>query len=80
MLLGWLVHPALAGIAAFVGAGLLFAGVTETCGMGLLLAHMPWNHVQDGACCSADKAVNVYQTWSAEATTYLLLQPGGAAR
>jgi hypothetical protein len=37
------VHPALFGIAAFVGAGLVFAGVTDTCGMGLLLARMPWN-------------------------------------
>lgn len=39
------VHPALFGIAAFVGAGLVFAGVTDTCGMGMLLARMPWNRV-----------------------------------
>jgi hypothetical protein len=32
------------GLAAFVGAGLVFAGVTDTCGMGLMLARMPWNH------------------------------------
>ena len=37
------VHPAFFGIAAFVGAGLVFAGATDTCGMGLLLARMPWN-------------------------------------
>lgn len=37
------VHPAFVGIAGFVGAGLLFAGVTDTCGMGMLLARMPWN-------------------------------------
>ncbi len=30
-------------IPAFVGAGLLNAGITEWCGMGLLLAKMPWN-------------------------------------
>jgi rhodanese-related sulfurtransferase len=41
--LGWLVHPAFVGLSAFVGAGLVFAGVTDTCGMGLLLARMPWN-------------------------------------
>jgi rhodanese-related sulfurtransferase len=41
--LGWLVHPALFGLAAFVGLGLVFAGVTDWCGMGLLLARMPWN-------------------------------------
>lgn len=27
----------------FIGAGLLFAGVTDTCMMGLILARMPWN-------------------------------------
>jgi rhodanese-related sulfurtransferase len=37
------LHPALVGLSAFVGAGLVFAGVTDTCGMGLLLARMPWN-------------------------------------
>ena len=41
--LGWLVHPAFAAVAAFVGAGLAFAGVTDWCGMGLLLARAPWN-------------------------------------
>jgi rhodanese-related sulfurtransferase len=48
VLLAWLVHPAFAGVAAFVGAGLIFSGVTDTCGMGLLLARMPWNQVQAG--------------------------------
>jgi rhodanese-related sulfurtransferase len=41
--LAWLVHPAFIGLSAFVGAGLVFAGITDTCGMGLLLARMPWN-------------------------------------
>src|SRR5262249_4356212 len=43
VLLGWLVHPAFVALSAFVGAGLVFAGITDTCGMGLLLARMPWN-------------------------------------
>jgi rhodanese-related sulfurtransferase len=30
-------------LSAFVGAGLVFAGITDTCGMGMLLARMPWN-------------------------------------
>jgi rhodanese-related sulfurtransferase len=53
-LLGWLAHPAFVGLAAFVGAGLVFAGVTDTCGMGLLLARMPWNQVKDtpAKCCA----------------------------
>lgn len=32
-------------LSAFVGAGLIFAGVTEFCGMAKLLAKMPWNKV-----------------------------------
>lgn len=42
-LLGAFVHPWLLGIAGFVGAGLIFAGITDTCGMAMLLAKMPWN-------------------------------------
>jgi rhodanese-related sulfurtransferase len=53
-LLGWLVHPALMGLSAFVGAGLLFSGITDTCGMGMVLARMPWNRCgKDSTSCSA---------------------------
>jgi rhodanese-related sulfurtransferase len=47
IVLGWLVHPYLLGISAFVGAGLVFAGITDTCGIGMLLAKMPWNQVRE---------------------------------
>jgi len=30
-------------VAMFVGAGLTFAGVTNVCGMAVMLARMPWN-------------------------------------
>ena len=43
VVLAWLIHPGFVGLSAFVGAGLVFAGVTDTCGMGMLLARMPWN-------------------------------------
>jgi rhodanese-related sulfurtransferase len=43
IVLGALVHPYFVGLSAFVGAGLVFAGVTDTCGMGMILARMPWN-------------------------------------
>jgi rhodanese-related sulfurtransferase len=43
VLLGWLLSPAWFGLAAFVGAGLVFAGTTGWCGMANLLALMPWN-------------------------------------
>lgn len=49
-LLGILVHPYFAGIAAFVGAGLMFAGITDSCALGMLIAKMPWNQCQDGSC------------------------------
>ncbi len=38
-----LVHAFFLAIPIFVGAGLVFAGITDFCGMGLLLARMPWN-------------------------------------
>lgn len=31
-------------IPAFVGAGLMFAGITNTCGLAMILARMPWNN------------------------------------
>ena len=40
---GTLLHPAAIGLSAFVGAGLMFAGITDTCAMGMLIAKMPWN-------------------------------------
>lgn len=49
VLLGWLVHSAFFGLSAFVGAGLVFAGVTDTCSMALLLARMPWNQLKESA-------------------------------
>ncbi|MBU6277138.1 MAG: rhodanese-like domain-containing protein [Planctomycetes bacterium] len=38
-----------AGVAGFVGCGLVFAGVTDTCGMAMILARMPWNRVGPAA-------------------------------
>jgi rhodanese-related sulfurtransferase len=61
--LGLLIHPYFLGLSAFVGAGLVFSGVTDTCGMGLLLARMPWNRVAPtsssaatGSQCAATKS------------------------
>lgn len=48
--LGAFVEQAFLGLAGFVGAGLVFAGVTDTCGMGLMLARMPWNQVKQPTC------------------------------
>jgi rhodanese-related sulfurtransferase len=39
------VHAAI-WLAMFVGAGLTFAGATDICMMGILLAKMPWNQAR----------------------------------
>lgn len=41
--LGTWVDPGFHWLSAFVGAGLAFAGLTDTCAMGMLIARMPWN-------------------------------------
>ena len=43
VLLGFLVAPGFYVLSGFVGAGLLFAGVSGFCGMARLLGLMPWN-------------------------------------
>ena len=43
VLLSVLVHPYFVWLAGFVGAGLVFSAVTDTCTMGMLLLKMPWN-------------------------------------
>lgn len=52
--LGAFVHPGFLALSAFVGAGLVFAGVTDTCGLALLLARMPWNQAggPEGTTCA----------------------------
>ncbi len=50
--LSYLVSPLFLALTTFVGAGLVFAGVTNFCGMALLLSKMPWNRK------AADKPAN----------------------
>ncbi|MBI5817864.1 MAG: rhodanese-like domain-containing protein [Verrucomicrobia bacterium] len=48
------VNPLFAIIPLFTGCGLLFAGLTGTCGLAILLAKMPWNRkssCDSGSCC-----------------------------
>lgn len=42
-LLAWFVHPAWVALSGFVGAGLIFAGITDWCGLAMVIARMPWN-------------------------------------
>lgn len=59
--LGFFVHPYFIALSAVVGAGLVYAGITDACPMAMLLAGMPWNQVrtetsmakaEDSSCCS----------------------------
>lgn len=42
-LLSLLVHPLFAVVPLAAGCGLVFAGVTDRCGVALLLTRAPWN-------------------------------------
>lgn len=43
VVLGAFVNSIFYFLSGFVGAGLMFAGITDTCMMGMLIARMPWN-------------------------------------
>jgi rhodanese-related sulfurtransferase len=47
IVLAWLIHPAFIAIGAIIGAGLVFSGITDTCGMAAVLAKFPWNRASD---------------------------------
>lgn len=42
-ILGAFVSPAFLFLSGFVGAGLMFAGISDTCAMAMLLAKLPYN-------------------------------------
>jgi len=50
VLLGSWVDPLWFFLSGFIGAGLVFAGITDWCGMGMLLAKMPWNQAKPVGC------------------------------
>jgi rhodanese-related sulfurtransferase len=60
--LALLVNPLFALLPAFVGSGLVFAGVTDTCAMGMLLARLPYNRP---ATCDVDAMVRALRTGAA---------------
>lgn len=43
VILGLTVHIGFLRLSAFVGAGLMFSGITDSCTMGMLIAKAPWN-------------------------------------
>lgn len=52
------VSPLWALLPAFVGSGLVFAGVTDTCAMGMLLARLPYNRA--AASCDTEAIVRQF--------------------
>jgi rhodanese-related sulfurtransferase len=49
VLLAYFVNPAFIWLSGFIGAGLTFAGITDRCAMGMLIARMPWNQYGEAA-------------------------------
>jgi glyoxylase-like metal-dependent hydrolase (beta-lactamase superfamily II) len=43
VLMGFFIHPVFLILSGLAGAGLIFAGITDWCGMGILLSKMSWN-------------------------------------
>jgi rhodanese-related sulfurtransferase len=42
-ILGFSLHPYFFLLSMAIGAGLVFAGISDTCAMGMALMRMPWN-------------------------------------
>jgi rhodanese-related sulfurtransferase len=59
------VDPWFALLPAFIGSGLVFSGVTDTCAMGLLLARLPYNR---GAACDTPTIVQRFLAGDGGAT------------
>jgi rhodanese-related sulfurtransferase len=67
-LLALAVNPVFAILPAFIGSGLVFAGATDTCAMGMALSRLPYNRA---ASCDVDAMVRALKTGAA---------PAGSAR
>lgn len=52
-LLGLIVTPLFSIIPLLIGGGLIFAGITDRCGMALALTKAPWNKASSNTTCAA---------------------------
>ncbi|HJU43769.1 MAG TPA: rhodanese-like domain-containing protein [Vicinamibacterales bacterium] len=52
------ISPLLAVVPAAIGSGLVFAGITDTCAMGMLLARLPYN--RGAAACDTETIVRQF--------------------
>ncbi len=51
-LLGLFIAPVFLYLSLFVGLGLMYAGITNWCGLMLVLSKAPWNKASAGSCAS----------------------------
>jgi rhodanese-related sulfurtransferase len=51
--LGLIVNPLFSIIPLLIGGGLIFSGITDRCGMALVLTKAPWNKMSSNATCAA---------------------------
>jgi len=63
-LLALFVNPLFAAIPTFIGSGLVFAGITDTCAMGMAIARLPYNRP---ASCDVPAMVRALTTGAAPA-------------
>lgn len=61
-ILALVVNPLWALLPAFIGSGLVFAGITDTCGMAMVLSKLPYNRP---ASCDVDAMVAALKRGSA---------------
>jgi hypothetical protein len=75
------VSPWFGLLPAFVGAGLVYAGITDRCGMAMLLAKLPYNRAsgEDGSATCAVAVAYVADTGGTCAAS-IGAPPEGAAR
>jgi len=52
------INPLLAVVPLLIGSGLVFAGLTDTCAMGMLLAKLPYN--RGSAACDTESIVRQF--------------------
>ena len=53
VVLAWAFHPLWILLSVVMGAGLVFAGITDICPLAMLVARLPWNtSSSQNSCCS----------------------------
>lgn len=55
VILGAVLNPAWYVLAGFIGAGMIFAGITDICPLAMVVARMPWNNTGASCCAGGNK-------------------------